>query len=430
MSIERSGAPAGQKTVGSADHHAKAKNPAPGEADASASGGFMSLLNAIEADPGANAGAGADSQVVAAGMSQAPFDLIQVESADPLMLAGLTGKIPLEQAPVAPSDLEMLLASQSMAAGGTAADLSRAGPVVKGEAAETSSMVGSALANGARGGGVASVKGAEGQAGANQALQLVQLGEAKNSLQVIDEVNPKTAKAAFAGTAKNSVGETQLGGARGAPDWRDLKPIYVADATSLSADRSQVLVSAAGMEGGFRQAERSTEKAIAKQVGGATDGVWGPQALFAGARVDAPSAMVNAALPSPELLVAEQVSYWISSDVQKAELKLDGLGPDPVEVSISLQGKDARVEFRTDQAATRDILENAVPHLKELLKNEGLVLSGVSVGTSGQQDGQGSQERRPRSGMRQMNVVMPQAGGTPGSPGVGRHSGRAVDLFV
>lgn len=429
MSIERSGAPAGQKTVGSADgHHAKAKSPAPGEADASASGGFMSLLNAIEADTGTDAGA--DTLVLASAMPETPLALIQAEPAIQLVPSGLAGQASSEQAPMAPSDLEMLLASQSMAAGGAVADLSRPGPVAAGEAAATQAVVGSALANGTRGGGVSSVKGAEGQAGANQALQLVQSGEVKNPVQILDEITPKAAKTAVAGVAKNSVGEAQLGTAKAAPDWRDLKPIYVTDTTSLSAERSEVLVAAAGMEGGFRQTERATEKAISKQVGGVTDGVWGPQALFAGARVDAPSAMVNAALPSPELLVAEQVSYWISSDVQKAELKLDGLGPDPVEVSISLQGKEARVEFRTDQAATRDVLENAVPHLKELLKNEGLVLSGVSVGTSGQQEGQGSQERRPRSGMRQMNVVTPQAVSTPGSQGGGRHAGRAVDLFV
>ena len=58
-----------------------------------------------------------------------------------------------------------------------------------------------------------------------------------------------------------------------------------------------------------------------------------------------------------EAYIAEQVTYWISQDVQSAELTLDGMGASPVEVSISMQGNEAHITFRSDDAATREVLE-------------------------------------------------------------------------
>lgn len=420
MSIERSCAPASQKAVGGTDgQHGKTKGPAPSDSDASASGGFQSLLSAIETDTSADSGAGTPALASA----DVPVALTQADPAPPL---DLTLPATSAQAPVGPSDMAMLLASQTMAAAGAAVvDVPR--PVATAETAAANGVTRAVPGGIQRGSGVSLGNGPDGQPGTSQALQLSQLQDAKNTQQNINELTAKSAKASAAGSAKSSLSDAQSGLSATPPDWRDLKPVYVADTAAMGAARSEIMVAPAGSDGGFRQTERSTEKALAKQVGGVTDGAWGSQALFSATRVDAPSATVNAALPSPETVVAEQVSYWITNDVQNAELKLDGFGPDPVEVSISLQGNEAHVAFRTDQAATRDVLENAVPHLKELLKNEGLVLSGVSVGTSGQQDGQGSQERRPRSGMRQMSVAAPEAVTT---QGVGRNSGRAVDLFV
>jgi flagellar hook-length control protein FliK len=133
---------------------------------------------------------------------------------------------------------------------------------------------------------------------------------------------------------------------------------------------------------------------------------------------------------SPDMQVAQQVTYWISQDIQNAELKLDGLGKEVVEVSISMNGNEAHVTFRTDELQARTMLEGATAHLKDLLQSEGLVLSGVSVGTSGGGDA-GGEERKQRQGLRQSGIVpiavaaadarrLPMAGAT----------GRTLDLFV
>ena len=131
----------------------------------------------------------------------------------------------------------------------------------------------------------------------------------------------------------------------------------------------------------------------------------------------------------PEAAVAEQVNYWISQGIQNAELTFDGAGAQPVEVSISLSGNEAHVEFRTDQAEARDLLTGSASHLKDLLQQEGMVLSGLSVGSSGAGNA-GARERRAPSEGRQS-----AASNAPGDPVIRpaapiRASGRAVDLFV
>jgi flagellar hook-length control protein FliK len=130
--------------------------------------------------------------------------------------------------------------------------------------------------------------------------------------------------------------------------------------------------------------------------------------------------------------VAEQVTYWVSQNVQNAELKLDGLGQSPVEVSISVQGKEAQITFRTDEAATRGVLEGASAHLKDMLQREGMVLTGVSVGTSGSGDSSGA-ERRARQAARQVDIAPLQVA-TVATQDIGRRvgsvAGRSVDLFV
>jgi flagellar hook-length control protein FliK len=139
--------------------------------------------------------------------------------------------------------------------------------------------------------------------------------------------------------------------------------------------------------------------------------------------------MADPTMLSVESKVADTVSYWVTQGVQNAELKLDGFGGQPVEVSISLKGDEAHIGFRTDQPEIRQMLEGAVAHLKDLLSGEGLVLSGVSVGTSGQ-DGAGAQEQRNRPGTRQATITSTDVVPTESRQRVNQSVGRAVDLFV
>ncbi len=92
-------------------------------------------------------------------------------------------------------------------------------------------------------------------------------------------------------------------------------------------------------------------------------------------------------------------TYWMSSDMKNAEMKLDGFGETPVEVSISVHGNLTHVAFRTDEVQTRLALEDTENTLKDMLSKEGLNLAGLSVGASGT-GGQGAQDRRSRQESR------------------------------
>lgn len=182
-------------------------------------------------------------------------------------------------------------------------------------------------------------------------------------------------------------------------------------------------------------ATRKAERVISKTTElhrGAGEAQWGPYAQLSGRTVEASSGAQSSALPTPEMMVAEQVSYWISGKVQNAELRLDVFGREPVDVSISMKGNEAQVEFRTDQPEVRQVLEGALGHLKTLLKDEGLSLAGAFVGSSGQQrEGPNPSPRRPgESAARRAQVGVSEAVSSIQSSGARPLAGRSVDLFV
>ena len=115
----------------------------------------------------------------------------------------------------------------------------------------------------------------------------------------------------------------------------------------------------------------------------------GPAGVWNFAASEAHAVPDNAALPGTasdfavQQQVADQVSMWVSQNIQSAELKLDALGHEPVEVSITLSGSEASIEFRTDRPEIRDLLSRATAQLNDALQREGLVLGDVSVGSSG-----------------------------------------------
>jgi flagellar hook-length control protein FliK len=129
-------------------------------------------------------------------------------------------------------------------------------------------------------------------------------------------------------------------------------------------------------------------------------------------------------------VVAQEVAYYVSQDVQSAEMKLEGVGGGPVEVSINVQGKEAQVVFRTDELQTREMLEGATAQLTDMLQQQGVVLTGVFVGSSGAGDAGQQQERRFRQGTRSeatLRIATPEMRGTGVSlDGVGR----TLDLYV
>ena len=222
----------------------------------------------------------------------------------------------------------------------------------------------------------------------------------------------------------------QLGSAgtgKGAAEARDAKLMAAMDIQKLlqplAKDEVAVIPTLARDE--KRAAERSVFAAAADTPQNAA-----PQATGSSEHTDIGFSAVTDVAAPPEVQVAEQVQFWISQDVQSAEMQLDGLGEKPVEVSITLHGNEAHVAFRSDELLARGVLEGAETHLREMLGREGVVLTGMSVGTS---SGNGTDDggRQSRQGERRQAAVMPvvaaEARVQRSNFGV---AGRSLDLFV
>lgn len=259
----------------------------------------------------------------------------------------------------------------------------------------------------------------------------VSLGDesAENFKQKVDELLDETAQGLPVQTHKIRGAELQSAAGASLAESRALKLASLTDVSTKESALSGALVTSGVVDGFARQADRAVAKSSALPSAYGIEGPWGQHASVQGSRVDAPAAMADPSSVSLESMVADTVSYWVTQGVQHAELKLDGFGGESVEVSISLKGDEAHIGFRTDQPEIRQVLEGAVAHLKDILTSEGLVLAGVSVGTSGQ-DGAGTQERRNRPGDRQATVKTMEAVPTESHQRVHSSVGRSVDLFV
>ena len=209
-------------------------------------------------------------------------------------------------------------------------------------------------------------------------------------------------------------------------DLKELRAATVSQSAVPTADMATTLL-AGGSD--FAQPQgRFGARPGSGQSGSGFEGAFG-QAMSAASRADAVFEVPPASAVVADTAVAETVSYWAGQGVQTAELTLEGFGDEPVQVSISLNGDQAQIDFRTDQAGVRQVLEAAAAQLKDLLSSQGLQLAGVSVGTSGKGSDNGG-ERRPRPGTQQVTMVKTESVGPAPARAANPAVGRSLDLFV
>jgi hypothetical protein len=90
------------------------------------------------------------------------------------------------------------------------------------------------------------------------------------------------------------------------------------------------------------------------------------------------AAAVDSAAFAPSL--ATQVRWLVREGVQRAELTLNPAEMGPVVVAIAVvDGREARIDFSADLAATRVALEASLPVLAAALDDSGLKLTGGGV---------------------------------------------------
>ena len=263
--------------------------------------------------------------------------------------------------------------------------------------------------------------------------------EPGNPKQAVDAMLEQAAQSSPAWSTKGKSAGFQSAVSATVADARALQQAGRADLAASEPALSGALLSSEGAQLSseigdalLKPVQRAGNKFSGLSANAGMEGSWGSQALLAGNRANTSVALASPSMQSLGPTVADTVSYWVTQGVQNAELKLDGLGGESVEVKISLKGDQAHIGFRTDQPEIRQMLEGALAHLKEALKSEGLVLSGVSVGASGQ-DGSGAQEQRNPPGIRQAGqakLMTTEQVPTPGQQRVNLTVGRALDLFV
>lgn len=137
--------------------------------------------------------------------------------------------------------------------------------------------------------------------------------------------------------------------------------------------------------------------------------------------------------------LAEQVAFWVNNNHQSAELTLQRDGQ-PVQVRVQLSGNEAHVTFGSDQAQTRQALHAEIEQLRQLLQEQGLVLTGASVGQRGAGEGSAAQESQAKNSGREGRQGRAMVAISGGAAGVehsatlrplGAASGaRTLDLFV
>lgn len=374
---------------------------------------FLSLLTSMEPQEQAATDpldtAAADGQLVASQLLAAPPD-----HAD-LLAQGLGRTIP-----VAGSDASSLVevATAAIAAPavlGTPAPMVRVPAGSVREAAPRSSLAKGGLEDEAHPGGTPAAD--------------LSAGPASRREGEFERKGKNMGAASAAASAAVRLGKTREAAEVAHADGRMAVPMRAAEAAVAAGALSEALASVARGSSTARASDRPLSRSLLSPAGSATAGSWAEQAMGGANAAVVTTYSIEAAAPVPEMAVAEKVEYWISRGVQKAELQLDAFGGGSVEVSISVNGNEAEVAFRSDQPEARRLLQDAMGHLRELLESQGLSLSGGFVGTSAQQEPGAGQRRSHAQQLK--NVVEPaQMAATATALIASRTSGRVVDLFV
>ena len=95
----------------------------------------------------------------------------------------------------------------------------------------------------------------------------------------------------------------------------------------------------------------------------------------------APTLAVAAAVGTPGWHedVAQKFAHVVSMRLGEAEIRLNPAHLGPVGIEISYGDNQASVLITAAQPATRDALEQALPHLRELLAQQGIALGESTV---------------------------------------------------
>ncbi|MBK1716706.1 flagellar hook-length control protein FliK [Thiocystis violacea] len=126
-------------------------------------------------------------------------------------------------------------------------------------------------------------------------------------------------------------------------------------------------------------------------------------ARIAPAAVDSPSGGVSARSldlsellrPGGETRLAEQLKWFLRGGVEAAEMKLHPPSLGALDVRVSMDGDRTQVQFVSSHPIVREVLEAALPRLREALERDGLSLGNVSVSDRSAEGRDGTDREAP-----------------------------------
>lgn len=89
--------------------------------------------------------------------------------------------------------------------------------------------------------------------------------------------------------------------------------------------------------------------------------------------------MMQAAADSNAQALANRISLMNAKNMQVAEMRLDPPHLGSVRVQIRMQGEQASIVFQAPNAHARELLEQSLPKLREMMETEGLMLADAQV---------------------------------------------------
>ena len=118
--------------------------------------------------------------------------------------------------------------------------------------------------------------------------------------------------------------------------------------------------------------------------------------------------------PAWQQAFGDKVLWLVNRQVQEAELKLNPAHLGSIDVKVSVQHDQASVVFSSQNGMVRDMVEAAIPRLRDMLNEAGLTLVNVDVSDksfNGQRNGERLASTRPRGQSSDKSVESLQLSG-------------------
>jgi flagellar hook-length control protein FliK len=119
----------------------------------------------------------------------------------------------------------------------------------------------------------------------------------------------------------------------------------------------------------------------------------------------------------------------VNQSMNELEVRLDPLGLGPMKIGLKLdEQQKAHVTLSAQHGLTREMLENALPRLKELLAQEGIELASATVDSGERQAG--SEQNKEQTSAKTASELNEDAANTSVNMTASLSSEHLVDQFA